>query len=472
VDPVSLFLLTVAAIFLIGIAGEIVFERTGVPDVVWLILVGIVLGPITGFVQREQLIAVAPYFGALTLVVVLFDGGSGLRLDELSQAAGRSAALAVATFVCSILVLAPVSMAISWTGWLPEEWTWTHAIMLGAILGGSSSVVIMPAVRKAGLAPRIANLVNLESALTDVLCVVVTVACVNVAVSGQADAGSAALTLLKSFGIGVGVGAAVGFVGLLFLRRLKKSAYAYPLILGTLLVLYVVVDEMQGSAALAVLTVAVIFGNARELSKVVGLAKSASLGRGVEGVHDQITFIIKSFFFTFIGAMLSPPWGDIALGVLIGLMLLLARAPGVAASLAGSGLSRPAKMLVTVAMPRGMAAGVLAMVPSQEGVEGTGSLPVVVFASVLTSILIFAVGFPVLKKKLAVVDPSALLPASAHTPAHGHAAADASMSTLGSLDDSLDDSLPPPKPTTQPADATTPDQAIPLTRERPRDEAE
>ena len=38
-DPVSLFLLTVAAIFLIGIAGEIVFERTGVPDVVWLILV-------------------------------------------------------------------------------------------------------------------------------------------------------------------------------------------------------------------------------------------------------------------------------------------------------------------------------------------------------------------------------------------------------------------------------------------------
>lgn len=32
-DPVSVFLVMVAAIFIVGIVGEIVFARTGIPDV-------------------------------------------------------------------------------------------------------------------------------------------------------------------------------------------------------------------------------------------------------------------------------------------------------------------------------------------------------------------------------------------------------------------------------------------------------
>jgi cell volume regulation protein A len=278
-DPVSIFLLIIAAIFVIGIAGELVFQKTGVPDVVWLILVGIVLGPVTGTVTREQLMTVAPYFGALTLVVVLFDGGSELRLSELRAAARHGTALAVVGFLASIAILAPASMLASVAGILPAEWTWLHGVMLGAILGGSSSVVIMPALAKAGLVARISNVLNLDSALTDVLCVVVAAACIDIAVTGSTDAGMAAIALGKSFGIGLGLGCVVGLLSLLVLGRLKHSAYAYPLMLGGLLSLYVLVSELGGSAALAILAVAVMVGNAPALSKVVGLAKTASTTR-------------------------------------------------------------------------------------------------------------------------------------------------------------------------------------------------
>lgn len=478
VDPVDLFLLTIAVIFLIGIMGELVFERTGIPDVIWLILVGIFVGPITGFVQREQLLTIAPYFGALTLVIVLFDGGSELRLGELREAAGRSVTVAVVGFLFAIGVIAPVSMFASWAGALPDTWTWLHAIALGSIIGGSSSVVIMPAVRKAGLAPKISNLLNLESAITDVLCVVCTVACVNIAMSGQVDAATAGIALAKSFGIGIGVGGAVGIIGLLFLRQLKKSHYGYPSMLGALLVLYVIVQELGGSAALAILTAAVIAGNAPQLSHVVGLAKAASIGRGVANVHDQITFFIKSFFFTFIGAMLSPPWGQIALGVMLGVLLLVSRVPAVGLSLIGSKLSLPAKGLVAVSLPRGMAAGVLAMVPAQAGMPGTESLSVVVFACVFTTILIFAGGFPILKRRLVRSDPSALAPLEAlKSGTH----ADASRSALAVDDDSLpppepkpplaalegaqaDFTVPDPRGSKLPADATSSGEAIPLTQ--------
>lgn len=461
--PVSIFLLTIAAIFLIGIAGEMVFEKTGVPDVVWLIVVGIVLGPITGTVTREQLMTVAPYFGALTLVIVLFDGGSELRLDELRAAAGRGSALAIAGFVASILVLAPASMGAAAIGLLPDSWTWLHGVMLGAILGGSSSVVIMPALAKAGLKARLTNMLNLDSALTDVLCVVVTAACIDIAVTGSADAGQAALALGKSFGIGLGMGAVTGLLSLFVLRRLKRSSYAYPLMLGGLLSLYVLVDELGGSAALGILAVAVMVGNAPALSKVVGLAKTASLGRGVQSVHDEITFIIKSFFFTFIGAMLGPPWGLVVLGIVLGLFLLVARVPATLLATMGGGFSSPARGIAAVAMPRGMAAGVLAMMPFQAGVVGTEQLSVVVFATVFTSILIFATGFPVMKRRLARLDPDELVAPSERKAAPP----DASMTELPiglAADETVLDPEPLPAMVTASAEATTADQAIPLTR--------
>ena len=108
-NSVSVFLLVIAAIFVVGVVGEWIFAKTGVPDVVWLIVMGLVLGPIGGLVSPEALLRIAPYFGALTLVVVLFEGGSRLRLRELSGAAIRSTVLALFAFGLSVAVVAVTS---------------------------------------------------------------------------------------------------------------------------------------------------------------------------------------------------------------------------------------------------------------------------------------------------------------------------------------------------------------------------
>ncbi len=422
-DAVSLFMLTVAAIFIIGIVGEILFERTGVPDVIWLILVGIVIGPVTGLAKHGVLETIAPYFGAITLVIILFDGGTEIKLTEIPQAAFRSTLLAVLSFTFSVGLTTLVVRMLSIFGLFPDSWGWLEALITATVVGGSSSVVIMPALRVAGLAPKLSNVINLESALTDILCVVATGACVRIAVTGASGVGAVALTLGRSFGIGLVVGVVTGLLLMLVLRPLRKSQHAYPIILGSLLVLYVVVNQLGGSAALAIIAAAVIVGNGPMLSKHIGLAKSARLGRGVENAHDQLAFMIKSFFFTFIGAMLAPPLSLLLVGVLVGLVLLVARVPAVYLATVASGISSPAKRLVVVCLPRGMAAGVLAMFPAQAGLHHMGDLPVVVFAAVVTTIIVFAGGFPVLRKRLVELDPSAL----ASVPPMPHGAADASV---------------------------------------------
>ena len=474
-SPVDLFLLVIAAIFVIGVIGELIFEKTDVPDVVWLILVGILIGPVLGWVSRDRLIEIAPYFGALTLVIVLFDGGTELRLRDLGRAAPKASVLALLSFVLSTGAIAGVSMGAHAVG-LIETWGWLQAITLGAIVGGSSSVVIMPALSRAKLDDKLSNLVNIESALTDVLCVVVAGACVQIHLSQSADASAALATLGKSFAVGLGVGAAAGFLALLVLRRLRKSQFGYPLVLGGLLVLFVLINGLEGSSALGILTASVIVGNAPSLADSVGMHKSTGLSRGFRNTHDQITFIIKSFFFTFIGAMLAPPWSLIFLGVLLGLVLLLARVPAVFALAAVTKIPPAQRNLIVVSMPRGMAAGVLAMIPAtvDPAMPGTEILPVVVFACVFTTILVFAAGFPLTKSRLTAASQA---DAPSATPSEGTSpdgspdgtpdgAPAASASNEGSTDASSPMEAPPTPgetgdgthalPTTSPAAPTPP----------------
>lgn len=419
-DPVTLFLLVIAGTFLIGAVGEIVFERTNIPDVIWLILAGILVGPAGGLVTRGDLERIAPFFAALTLVIILFEGGLALRLSDLSHSAPRSGVLATLSFAASAAAVAAASVGAALVGWLPEGWSWTHGLLLGAILGGSSSIIIMPAVTRARLRPRLANLLSLESALTDAFCVVGTGALIRILIEGAAGTVHPGAALFKSFGMALGIGLVTGLAWLLFLRLLRAREHAYPITLSALLILYVVIDRAGGSAALGILTVAVILGNARPLSRLLGIAEPVELDTSVRGFHRQMAFIIKSFFFVFIGAMLGPPWSMMTLGLLLGGVLLAARVPAVFLATLGTDLDRDEKRLGVIALPRGMAAGVLATLPAAAGVTHTGHIAVIVFACVLTSIGVFAVGFAAIRRGSAS-SPSAGAPVPTGVPpASGH----------------------------------------------------
>ena len=413
-DPVGLFLVAVAAIFLIGAVGEMIFERTSIPDVIWLIGAGVVIGPVLGWVTRAELHAVAPYFAALTLVVILFEGGTRIRLKELSQVAPRAGLLALLTFAVSVVLIAAATMGLAELGWgLPVGWTWLHGLLVGCILGGPSSIIIMPAMQRARLPSSLANLVGLESALTDALCVVGTSAIINIMVTGPSEAGSPAGSLAKSFGLAVLIGLVAGLAWLVCLRLIKNQEHAYPITLAMLLLLYVAIEEVGGSAALGILTVAIVLGNAPSISKKFELGEGFELGRDVRRFHSNVAFIIKSFFFTFMGMMLGPPWTLVLLGAALGLVIPLARFPGTALATVGKSFDRPARAMVLVCMPRGMAAGVLATMPFFAGVALTEHLPVLVFPCVLATILMFAVGFPLVRRRL----PPPEEPATSERPA-------------------------------------------------------
>lgn len=419
-SEVSFMLLVVAGIFLVGAIGEVVFAKTRVPDVVWLIIGGWLLGPVTGVLDGSILLGIAPYFAAFALIVILFNGGTSLKLDSVMHAAPRAVLLALLGFVLAAAAVAAVSMAASAAGILPPGWTWLHGAMLGSILGGSSSIIIMPAMATARVREQVASLVNLESAFTDALCVVGASACVALLLHRGGPNSGAAFVVLKSFGMAFAIGAAAGLLWLFLLHLLRDAEHAYPITLAGLLLLYVGIEAMGASAAMGILTFAVVVGNARLFSRQLGMVTDIDLGVGVRGFHAQMAFIVKSFFFVMIGALLTPPWGSIALGVVLAAVIWVVRWPAVRLATLGSGFEPPDRALIGVCLPRGLAAGVLATVPMAAGVAATEGLPVTVFACIVATIAVFAVGLPLVTRRAAAPPsgpPAPSTEAAAESPA-------------------------------------------------------
>jgi len=399
VDPVTEMVIIVAALLLLGRAGEYVFSRTGVPDMVWMVLAGIVAGPVFKLVPLEVLSTALPFFGAVALIVILGGGGMRLQIKEVAQAAPRGAVLAIVGFVFSMAATCIFGQVMSAFDVFPRL-TLAHWIMIGAILGGSSSLVIMPAMSAGGVAGPMARLLEVESCITDSLCVIVSMVVIQM-LAGSAVGSNPAWDLFKQVGIGFLAGGVGALVMLPALDKLAGRPDQYTVLLSGLLVLYAVVYLAGGNGSLGVLTCALVLGNSNMIfrrKKSWDSKPSFSDDPATWVAHDQLTFLVKSDFFFVIGVMFPTSPRLIFAGAGLAVVLTLFRFPATAVSLWKSGFKRGEMRLISVCMPRGLAAGVMSTVPMQVGIKGMEELTPGIFSTIVFTILIFAAAFAVFNK--------------------------------------------------------------------------
>ena len=78
-----------------------IFERRGIPDVLLLMIIGIVVGPVFGFVTPESFGIVTGIFTTITLVFILFQGGLDLRIETLKSSIRGTSLLTVLNFAAT-----------------------------------------------------------------------------------------------------------------------------------------------------------------------------------------------------------------------------------------------------------------------------------------------------------------------------------------------------------------------------------
>ncbi len=160
-------ILVVGTLVFVAHAFTAVFSRTRVPDVLLLTVIGLFLGPVFHLSVPENFGAVGPVFATVTLVILLFEAGLSLDLDILRGSIRSTSALTVITFLVTMF-------AVGAAGYYFLRISPQLTLMLGAIVGSTSPAVIVPLTKRLDMQQSTKTVLFLESAVSDVLSIVVT----------------------------------------------------------------------------------------------------------------------------------------------------------------------------------------------------------------------------------------------------------------------------------------------------------
>ncbi len=373
-----------------------IFNRTKIPDVLWLIIVGLLLGPVFGIVLPDRLGVAGPVLVTVTLIVILFESGLSISLATLVKAWTRGVFLTVLNFVATAIV---VGIAVL----LLTDLTPLTAFMLGSIVGGTSSAVVIPLIRQIELREQSSAIVLFESALSDVLCIVVALAFIDAYNGKTTNLALMAGGIIASFVVAIilGIaGAALWSVLLSRIRNLQNSIFATPFFV---FIIFGLAEFLGFNGYIAALAFGIAIGNMNLLqSGNPRLRMSsfkfmpASLNETEKKVFAEMVFLLKTFFFVYVGILIRLTDARLLwVGLILTVLIFILRIPVIRLS-----ISRvtPIKdvSIMAVLVPKGLAAAALASLPLQQGVAGGETIQditfaVVLFSIVMTSILIFLV---------------------------------------------------------------------------------
>ena len=387
-------------------------QRTRVPDAVVLILTGMLLGPVFGLVNAAQFENVTRGFGTLALILILFEGGLELDVNETLRHLGGGLMLSWSAYLITAALVAAVaksSMLLSWRS----------SILVGAVLGCVSSTIMLPVLQQIPMRKPVKLTLLVESAIGDVLAVLT----VGVLLNLPQSHGSVITGLVGGFAFEVGVsivfGVAAGILWSWLMPRLSEQRFWQTLTLAAVLLLYAGTSAVNASGLFAVLVFGVVLANLPQVRKQL---LTAGMGTALpdEGshhnilsFHSELAFLIRTFFFVMIGAVVHFSGLRQNAVPILGFSGAILIARWVAVNLSRwtwKEITSRERDLIIVLLPRGLITAVLAI----QVIEARGAefafLRAAAFAIILLTNMLVVLGSVRARRATPVPAPARLIP--------------------------------------------------------------
>ncbi len=365
-----------------------IFSRKKIPDVLFLMLIGIVIGPLFSWVTPADFGVVGSVFASLTLVFILFESGTDTSIQNLRDSWKNLVQVAIPSFFLSVLLVGVL-------GYTLFGLELKAALLLGSILGGTSSAVVIPLVKQLPVSEENRTMLVLESAITDVFCIVSALAFIESYKYASVDVGGIIGKVVASFTLALMIGVAGGVVWSSILEKIRKIQNSMFLTPAFVFVLYGLSEAMGYSGAIAALAFGIVMGNTEyfEFSFLKKFKHNTMmrLESHEKSFFSEIVFILKTFFFVYIG--LSIPFNDmqaLLYGLLITVVLFVMRMLLTKFSVSNKS-SNFDKTIISMMIPKGLAAAVLATLPEQAGIPGGETIKYITYSVVFLSILITSI---------------------------------------------------------------------------------
>ncbi len=296
VASAPILLLAASVVIILGVLGEAFFKKTGIPDILFLMILGIIIGPVLGIIQPEAVLEIVPYFAAVALIIIMFDGGLNLHIGKVLKTAHFSIILVIVGFALSVGIVA--GLAHYGLGW-----EWIDSILLGSIVGGSSSIIVFGLVQKIHISDDAKSMLSFESALTDIFAVIIAFVLFEAALSGEFSLDLLGITIGKAVLVGLVLGFGVGIPWMFVISKLKNAQHSYMLTIGMVFLLFFLATSFGESGALTALVFGLMLGKKTYFSRLLKVKFPEDTIDN--SLHNQVTFLVRAFFFVFVGLLAS-----------------------------------------------------------------------------------------------------------------------------------------------------------------------
>ena len=389
VASAPILLLAASVVIIMGVLGEAFFKRTGIPDILFLMVLGIIIGPILGIIQPEAVLQIVPYFAAVALIIIMFDGGLNLHIGKVLKTAHFAVILVIVGFAVSVSIVA--GLAHYGLGW-----EWIDSILLGSMLGGSSSIIVFGLIKKIHISDDAKSMLGFESALTDIFAVIIAFVLFEAMLSGEFSLDLLGITIGKAVAVGLVLGLGVGIPWMFVISKLKNAQHSYMLTIGMVFMLFFLATSFGESGALTALVFGLMLGKKTYFSRILKIKFPEDTIDN--SLHSQVTFLVRAFFFVFVGLLASFTQIEyVIFGVIAGIAIYIGRII-LTKSVLVRGFSKLDRKVTSVMIPRGLAAAVLATFPLSMGLPNAEAYPQIIFFVVITSVIITTIGLGGAKK--------------------------------------------------------------------------
>jgi NhaP-type Na+/H+ or K+/H+ antiporter len=404
-------LIQLASIVVLGIAAQWIAWRIKFPSILFLLLLGFLAGPVTGFLNPDKLMGelLLPVV-SISVALILFEGGLTLRLGELKEIGGVVIAL--------ISVGAIITWAIAAAGaHYILKLDLRISILLGSILVVTGPTVIGPLLRHIKPVKRVGTILKWEGIMIDPVGAILAVLVFEAIIAGEVGQASSVVLigLLKTILLGGAIG--LGFAGLLllFLERfwipdILQESVAFILVITA----FVLSNLFQPESGLFAATLMGLF---------LDNQKHVSIKHIIE-FKENLRVIIISSIFILLAARLQISdfeFFNLAGIVFLGLLIFIARPFSVFISTLFSDLNWRERTFISWLAPRGIVAAavssVFALKLAETGIPGSESIVPITFIVIIVTVGIYGLTSPLIAKwlKVAQSDPQGVLIVGAHS---------------------------------------------------------
>lgn len=383
-------LILVAGVLLaVGVAASMLATRLRLPALVLFLGLGMLIGSDgLGWIDFENY-RLARLIGTLALVLILFEGGLSAGWGEIRPVLRPALLLAIAGTIVTAFI---AGLAATWL----FNFSLAEGLLLGAILAATDGAAVFALLRGTWLPRRLSRTLEGEAGFNDPVAVLLVLVVIELILNSHYEVADVATFLVRQVGVGVVVGAGIGWLATIAARHTRQVPTGLALVgsLATAAISYGAAAELGGSGFLAVYLAGLALGCAALPHQPAVLA-----------FHEGLASVAEIGMFVALGLLVFPSQlGHVAIkGVLLALITAVIARP-IAALLATwkEGFSRRERILLGWAGLRGAVPVILATFPVIRHVPHSLDFFNIVFFAVLLSAAIQGMTIQPLASKLRI----------------------------------------------------------------------